>query len=329
MIIHDNGSVGYDFRDLQAVLLFLTSFTETAIIYTDERNVELFKSSLPASTQFMAYSARQFPTEIIEGLEQNNLVVSFQECVALSGVKTMECGHPVIDDTYMTAPQYLVQQYRELLQNLAVTLPQYPQHTVVFAVVAGLKPISDSGTTPTEKQLEGARQTFNFNEIAKVLKPLQDSLNNLGIALIPISAQYGDVAELTALFAEVSEAQNLRYPIQLVKAVDWSNGMEQQAAFFTALHQRAKNLDLPSVVFGNAATYQHLQLGVTGGFDISAVAIHSYPTPPEKDGRDYWKELAVTRSNFGCFQQPADQSGNWNDVTTAMTSWLFEQISSF
>ena len=57
IILHDSCSLGYDFRDFEVVLDFIDSkMNEQFLIYTDERNIEIFKNSISGKqVQFKGY----------------------------------------------------------------------------------------------------------------------------------------------------------------------------------------------------------------------------------------------------------------------------------
>lgn len=333
IIIHDSCSLGYDFRDFELVLDFIKSKSNHQIfIYTDERNIPIFENSVPSNIRFEGYPKRLFSKEQLHDLGKKH-------CINSDKILCFSDLYPLVTDrdklssgflkpngkAYLKPPENLVKTYKNTLEKLANNY----NYSVIFAIVSGLKPLSDVGRTLDEQKLEGYKQTYPFEEIAEVLKFIQNSLVNQGIALIPISAQYGEPTEIEQLMKQVSQDKELKFPIKTIKDIDWSDKPEQQAAFFKAVHERACDIGIPSVAFGNASTYQHLIIAATGGFHLSAVALDCYYKDISRDGRPYWKDLGNDGlPGLRAFQQSFDNPGNWNSVTKAMQQYLQESILS-
>ncbi len=336
IILHDSCSLGYDFRDFEVVLDFINSrMNEQFLIYSDERNIEIFQNSISRKqVHFKGYSKGSFSKQELSSLIESNAVssdaiFSFSDLYAkFSSKAKLPSGSlkPSLNP-YLNPPENLVRFYRESLDGLSNF---YNNHIVVFSVVSCLKPLSDVGRTPEEQKLEGSRQTYPFEEIADTLKFIQDSLIQEEVVFIAISAQYGEPNSIKDLVDRVSKEKSLKFPIKIFEDIDWSNRPEQQAAFFRAIHERACDLKIPSVAFGNASTYQHLIIAATGGFHVSAVALDSYDKPPIRDGRPYWKELSSGElPGLRAFQQDHDNPGNWKPVTEDMKNYLKESILSY
>ncbi len=334
-VLHDSSSLGYDIRDFEVAKDFIDSNVgKHFLIYTDQRNIEIFSSSLKSrSVTFEGYSKGNFSKKRLEDIaEQYQLpsthLLSFSDLYSETPkeLKIESGALKPNPDPYLEPPKRLVTSYRRFLDDLA---SDYEGYRVIYAIVSGLKPVSDIGETPSEQQLEGLRQTYPFEEIAEVLSNLEKLLEKENIALIAISAQYGEPEEIEGVVRKVNQENNLKFPIQFLDFIDWSDRPEQQAAMFQAIHGRANDLELPSVAFGNASTYQHLIIASTGGFDINAIAIDSYYKPPHKDGRTYWKELGDgALPGLRVFQQEADFPGSWDSVTQQFYEYLLENILS-
>jgi hypothetical protein len=336
ILLHDSCSLGYDFRDFEVVLGFINSkMDEQFLIYTDERNIEIFQNSISRKqVQFKGYSKGSFSTQELSNLIESNKInpdeiFSFSDLYAkLPDKSKLPSGSlkPSLKP-YLNPHENSVEFYRKFLDKLSKC---YDNHLVLFSIVSGLKPLSDVGKTPEEQKLEGSRQTYPFEEIADILKFIQDSLVQEEIVFIPISAQYGESHSIKNLIDRVSKDKSLRFPIKVLEDIDWSNRPEQQVAFFRAIHERARDLGIPSVAFGNASTYQHLIIAATGGFHVSAVALDSYDKPPIRDGRPYWKELSSGGlPGLKAFQQDQNNPGHWESVTEAMKNYLKESIFSY
>lgn len=335
ILLHDGCSIGYDLRDFEVVLDFMRSNPdEQFLIYTDERNIQIFESSVSSKqVRFQGYPKCSFSKEKLHELVEDHATnpdrfLSFSD-LYLKVPDTAKLSSGTLKPSlkpYLNPPRRLVKTYRIFLDELA---RNYSNYTVVFSIVSGLKPLSDVGITIDEQKLEGYRQTYPFEEIANTLKSIQDSLIQEQIAVIPISAQYGNLRDIKQLIDKVGEAISLKFPIKIFEDIDWSNRPEQQAAFFRAVHERACDLGIPSVVFGNASTYQHLIIAATGGFHVSAVALDSYDKPPSRDGRPYWRELGNGElPGLKVFQQESDNPGNWESATKSMQKHLKEGILS-
>ncbi len=335
-VLYDSSSLGYDIRDFEVVKYFIESKVgKQFIIYTDRRNIEIFSGSLDdVAVVFEGYSKGNFSQERLQSLAEkyqlpSSHLISFSELYSkIPEDSKLKSGtlkpNP---NPYLSPPKSLVILYRSFLDELA---SKYGRYKVVYAVVSGIKPISDVGESPDEQQLEGLRQTYPFEKIATVLSSIEDSLAKKNIALIAISTQYGQPEEVASIVRKVNQENNLRFPIQFLDFIDWSDNLEQQAAMFQAVHGRAYNLGLPSVAFGNASTYQHLIIAATGRFDISAIAINSYYKPPQKDGRIYWKELGEgALPGLKVFQQRADAPGNWDSVTQQFKNYIEQRILNY
>lgn len=335
-VLHDNASLGYDIRDFEVARDFIDSNVGNHfLIYTDWRNIELFSNSLKSRTvTFEGYSKGQFSQEKLQALSEkyqipSSHLISFSDLYSEKpkDFKLESGALKPSSDPYLIPPKSLVSSYRSFLEDLA---SEYKSYKVVYAIVSGIKPISDIGETPSEQQLEGLRQTYPFEEVAKVLSEIEESLAKENIALIAISAQYGDPEEIRNVVQKVNKENNLKFPIQFLDFIDWSDRPEQQAAMFQAIQGRAHDLDLPSVAFGNASTYQHLIIASTGGFDINAIAIDSYYKPPHKDGRIYWKEVGDgALPGLRVFQQEIGNPGNWNSVTQQFKKYIEQHILTY
>jgi hypothetical protein len=336
ILLHDTCSLGYDLRDFEVALDFMNSeANEQFLIYTDERNIEIFQNSISTrQVQFKGYSKGSFSTKELSNLIRSNAIgsdaiFSFSDlCAKFPDKAKLISGSlkPSLKP-YLNPPKNLVGLYKEFLNELSSC---YDNRIVVFAIVSGLKPLSDVGRTPKEQKLEGGRQTYPFQEIADILKFIQDSFIQEEVVFIAISAQYGEPCSIRYLVERVSKDISLKFPIQVFEDVDWSDRPEQQAAFFRAIHERACDLRIPSVAFGNASTYQHLIIAATGGFHVSGVALDSYDKPPVRDGRPYWKDLSRGElPGLRAFQQAHDNPGNWKPVTEDMKNYLKDSILSY
>ena len=335
-ILHDSSSLGYDIRDFEVAKDFIDDHKDKKfLIYTDQRNIEIFRTSLDdPKVIFEGYSKSQFSHEKLQELAEqyhlpNSQIIGFPQLYnQISNEFKLKCGTLLPNpNPYLKPSKTLVSSYVSFLDELA---SKYQGYKVIYAIVSGIKPLSDVGETLDEQQLEGRRQTYPFEEIAKVLKGIQEELAQEKLALIPISSQYGDPEELSKLIKRINQENNLKFPIQVFDFIDWSDKPEQQAAMFQAIHQRAHALGLPSVAFGNAATYQHLIIAATGGFDINAIAIDSYYKPPDKDGRIYWRELGNgALPGLKVFQQTVNSPGSWKSVTQKFIKYLVDSISNY
>lgn len=335
-ILYDSSSLGYDIRDFEVAKNFIESNVgKHFLIYTDWRNIDLFSNSLKSrAVIFEGYSKGNFSQETLRSLAekyqiQDSHIIGFPDLYSdiPEGLKLKSGTLKPDPDPYLDPPQSLVSSYRSFLDDLAA---EYEGYRVVYAIVSGLKPVSDIGETPDEQQLEGLRQTYPFEEISRVISSTEDTFAKENIALIAISAQYGEPKEISDVVQKVNKEKDLKFPIQFFDFVDWSDRPDQQAAMFQAIHGRAQDLELPSVAFGNASTYQHLIVAATGGFDINAIAIDSYYKPPQKDGRIYWKELADgALPGLKVFQQKADSPGTWESVTHQLTEYVKQRILTY
>ena len=335
-ILHDSSSLGYDIRDFEVAKDFIDSNVgKHFLIYTDRRNIEIFSRSLKSgSVIFEGYSKGKFSKKRLEDLVKQYQLPS-AHLLRFSDLYSKKSERLKLDSgllkpslfPYLSPPKSLVTSYRSFLKDLA---SDYEGFKVIYAIVSGVKSISDIGETPSRQKLEGLRQTYPFEEIAKVLSKLEKPLEKEKIVLIAISAQYGDPVKIEDVVRNVNQENNLKFPIQFLDFVDWSDKPEQQAAMFRAIHERANELDLPSVAFGNASTYQHLIIASTGGFSINAIAVDSYYKSPHKDGRIYWKELGDgALPGLRVFQQAVDSPRNWDSVTKQFNEHLLRKILSF
>ncbi|XZN96730.1 MAG: hypothetical protein ACM65K_28545 [Microcoleus sp.] len=333
ILLHDGCSLGYDYRDFEVVLDFIESKpNHQFLIYTDERNIKIFENSVSSNcVQFEGYPKSSFSKEQLYKLAEEKSI-SYDKIFSFSNLyekvknkDRLSSGYlKPSHKPYLVTTNDLVRSYREILDKLA---ERYSSYIVVFSVVSGLKPLSDIGRTPDEQKLEGERQTYPFEEIANVLKFLQAYFIEQRIAVIAISAQYGNPKEIKQLFSKVNQDKYLKFPIETLEEIDWSNKPEQQAALFRAVHERACYMGLPSIAFGNASTYQHLIIAATGGFYLSAVALDSYAKDSSRDGRPYWQELGNGElSGLKVFQQKSDAPGDWKPVSQAIQVYLQEGI---
>lgn len=333
ILLHDSCSLGYDFRDFEAVLDFIISNpNKRFLIYTDERNIEIFKNSVSSNlVQFEEYPKGSFSEQKLNKLINDNSInyddfFSFPDLyVKIKNKEKLPSGYfKPNPEPYLNPPKNLIDIYLNILDEIAET---YNDNLIVFCIVSGLKPLSDVGITLEEQKLEGSRQTYPFEEIANVLKSVQDFFIQKKIAVIPISAQYGSREIIKPLIKKVSKDTCLRFPIKMLEEIDWSNRPEQQSAFFKAIHKRACDLGVPSVAFGNASTYQHLIIAATGGFHVNAIALDSYEKPPSRDGRPYWQELGNGKlAGLKVFKQDCDNPGNWKCVSEEIKKYLKESI---
>ena len=336
ILLHDDCSLGYDYRDFEVVLDFISSQTNHQfLIYTDERNIKIFENSVDISrVQFEGYPKSSFSREQLCKLKEDKSISSdsvfsfFDLYEKVKNKARLPSGYlKPSHKPYLASSTTLVRSYRNILDKL---VERYNNYTVLFSIVSGLKPFSDIGRTPNEQRLEGERQTYPFEEIATVLKFVQDYLIEQNIAVIAISAQYGNPKEIKQLVSKVNQDKHLKFPIETVEEIDWSDRPEQQAAFFSAVHGRACDMGLPSVALGNASTYQHLIIAATGGFHLSAVALDSYAKDNSRDGRPYWQELGNGElSGLKVFQQEKDAPGDWKPVTQAIQAYLCEGILNY
>jgi len=336
ILLHDSCSLGYDLRDFEVVLDFMNfKRNEQFLIYTDERNIEIFQSSISSTkVQFEGYSKGSFSKKDLSNLIKSN-AISFNAIFSFSDLYAKLPDKAKLPSgflkpsfkPYLNPPENLVGFYREFVDKLSKS---YDNSIVIFSIVSGLKPLSDVGKTLEEQKLEGHRQTYPFEEIADTLKYIQDSLIREQVVFVAISAQYGEPDSIKCLADKVSKDKSLKFPIEVFEDINWSDHPEQQAAFFRAVHERACDLRIPSVAFGNASTYQHLIIASTGGFHVSAVALDSYDKPPPRDGRPYWKELSSGElPGLKSFQQDPDNPGNWRSVTEDMKNYLKDSILSY
>lgn len=183
ILLHDSCSLGYDYRDFEIVLDFINSQVDQQfLIYTDERNIEVFRNSTDVNrVWFKGYLKSSFSKEELSKLEEENLIhATFSFSDLYKKVKNkarLSSGYlKPSHKSYLSSPNNLVENYRNILNKLA---SRYDGYTVIFSIVSGLKPLSDIGQTPDEQKLEGERQTYPFEEIASVLKFLQDKLIKL------------------------------------------------------------------------------------------------------------------------------------------------------
>jgi hypothetical protein len=331
-LLYDGDSLGYDFRDFEAVCEFSRVHPgDTLFVYTRSSNIELFTNTLTRpQVRYLGYSKhdspRSPPSSLAEQLGiEADATLAFEELHSLvSNRAKSSSGHLIPNPAgYLELPRTLVERYQERLEAMARELGT-PR--TVFAVVSGLKPTSDVGEDAEQRLEEGRRQTYPLERIAEVANLLQRSLGNRGVALVPLCVQYGDRTEIAAALAEIQAGQRLEHPLRLIEDIDWNDQPLQQAAFYAALRRYGAEHRSPVVTFGNASTYLHLILAAVGGFGAMAVALHGYPLQHPRDGRAYWEELASRSRNLRTFRQSTP--GDWDEVTRAMCEHLEARISA-
>jgi hypothetical protein len=331
-LLYDGDSLGYDFRDFEAVLEFCRArANDPLFIYTRSSNIDLFSNTLfhPRVT-YLGYSRGDSPREPASSVARRLGVdaeasFAFGDLHALvSNRPKLSTGHLIPNPSgYLEVPRALVEHY---LGRLEAAARELGARQTVFAVVSGLKPESDVGKDAEQRHEEGRRQTYPLERIADVAMHLQRSLDARGIAVVPLCVQYGDRAELSATLAEIQAEKGLAHPLRIVEDVDWNDGPLQQAAFYAALRRHGAEHHSPVVVFGNASTYLHLIFASAGGFDAMAVALHGYPVQHPRDGRAYWEDVASHSRSLRTFRQM--HAGEWDDVTEAICEYLLIQVAA-
>ncbi|MGC4086732.1 MAG: hypothetical protein QM756_02320 [Polyangiaceae bacterium] len=321
-LLHDSDSLGYDFRDFEAVVsLVQANSTDDFFIYTRATNIDLFAHTLSGpNVHYIGYAKHAFANDSLAGLcaalaIPSERVRPFASLYAeLGSLAKLRTGELVPSGaSYLKPPPALVENY---LARLRAVASSFVPLRVVFAVVSGLKPKSDVGESQATRYEEGRRQTYPLEEIAQVARHVQDVTSPRGLAFVPLCVQYGNRREVAEGVARVNQTCGLKYPIQVVDDVDWDASPHQQAACYAALKQFASESGVPTIAYGNASTYLHLILASAGAFDAIAVALHGYPVEHPRDGRAYLRELSEHLDWFQTFTQ--ERAGSWDDVTVAI-----------
>lgn len=324
--MYDSDSLGYDFRDFEAVHEFSRAHPgDTLFIYTRSSNIELFMSTLSHThVSYLGYSKhdspRLPPSAVAQrlGIEADRTFAFGDVHSLVSNRAKLSSGHLIPNPAgYLSLPRDLVERYQERLE---ATARELGARRTAFAVVSGLKPKSDVGEDAEQRHEEGRRQTYPLERIAEVAKHLQRCLGDRSVAVVPWCIQYGDRTEIAATLAEIQAEQRLEHPLRIFEDIDWNDQPLQQAAFYAALRRYGTEHRSPVAAFGNASTYLHLVLAATGGLDAMAVAVHGYPLQHPRDGRAYWEELASQSRSLKTFRQT--NAGEWDDVTRAMCEYL-------
>ena len=201
----------------------------------------------------------------------------------------------------------------------------------IFVIVSGLKPESDEGGNILDaRKLEGARQTFPFENISLILRNLQETFSE--IQIVPISVQYGDPRLLKDLFAQLSKEFGLSNAgIILPDCVDWSDDFLAQACFMQALCSFNCNQGFPPLAVGNASTYGHLLLALNSWHFNNGkmfIAHDSFPGEVRVKNRAYWRELSQFQlGGVNVVPQPENNPGNWEQVAQQLSALLIQEIS--
>ena len=303
MILTQN-STGFDLRDAcvfssidDAVIacdnLFSESFPDISFIGYDRKEYEGFKEQIAG--QYEIVTAEELHKKIAEKNASQILPTGF-----------------TVPTPYLKAPEALVERYVELLNKIK---SRYGKKIFVPCLVSGLKPVSDSGKTEEEQRRKGWQQTLPFEDIAEILKEVQNELGKDDIVFYPISTQYwgGQTPEeLCQLLHDVSA--DLWYPIDMLFGeVDWQDKPEEWVAFYQALQIFCDENRIPLVGFGHLSTWMHAILGTVGNYYNMCLisAMDSFPRE-ERDGRIYWHEVTDALDGFFTLQQ--HEPGNWKNV---------------
>ncbi len=329
-LIHDTNSLGYDFRDFEAVLAFADVHREDSfVIYTRATNVNLFSETLHGErVTYVGYPKGTFSLEKVHQL-------AVEMGVPPDGVLAFSKLHGVVRDRrrpvsgllgsscipYLKTSPEVIDSCMTRLVDLADQ--QRPLETV-FGVVSGVKPMSDVGDDPHSRLEEGGRQTYPLDAIADVACHLQHAIHPRGLAFVPLCVQYGPRTEVAAALAEANRGKPLRVPLHILEEVDWDSRPDQQAACYAAIKRYSAERGVRAVAFGNASTYLHLILAATGGFGAMAVALHGYEVSHPRDGRAYWKELASELPFLRTFRQ--DVPSVWEPVSVAIQQYIKDAI---
>jgi len=330
-LLHDGESLGYDFRDFEAVLEFARDHADdTLFIYTRATNIELFTSALSAErATYIGYSKHD-SLRLSPALLAQRLGVAEGSSFAFGDLHALAARKPKLPsgqivpsgDGYLDPPTPMVEHYQGRLNAIARATAA---ERVVFAVVSGLKPLSDVGENASQRLEEGRRQTYPLESVAGVAAHLQGAFAASGIAVVPLCVQYGNRVDVLSQVNAIQHAKPLRHPLQVVEDVDWNELPLQQAAFYLALKRFGSAHRLPVLAFGNASTYLHLILAAAGGFDAMAVALHGYPVVHRRDGRPYWDELGACLSSLRTFRQQT--AGDWTHVSASIARYLESAIA--
>jgi len=325
-LIRDGNSLGYDFRDFEAVLAFAAAHANDSLyIYTRASNIELFAATLAGDqVSYIGYPKREPAFERLAtlsarlGVEPANSLSFRALHAAVQNRPKLPSGYLLPSaDGYLRSIPALVDRYHAQLVELAA---EYSAQRVVFAVVSGLKPESELGADHSARAEEGRRQTFPLSSVVRVVGQVQRALQPLGVAFVPLYVQYGSRNDVLSQLAEANRSSDLCSPLRLLLDVDWDSQPQQQAACYSAIQRYSRERKLPAVALGNASTYQHLILGAVGGFDAMAVALHGYEVAHAGDGRAYWDELSRALPFLRTFRQECP--GVWDGVASAMDAYL-------
>lgn len=329
-LLVDENSLGYDLSDFEAVAAFVRSRPNAIhFIFTRSTNITLFAESLSGpNVHYLGYPKRKpGPHDRLAELSQAlgvdpvnvrrfSDLPQYVADAKLIGKRLAPSGRG-----YFNVSAELVASYEDELRTIAA---RCTTQRVALAIVSGVKALSDVGRTLAQQQEEGRRQSFPWSHVATTVARLQQHVAPFDCSILPLSVQYGLRAGVRRETTDASTLSGLSPAIEVFDSVEWTDAVEQQAAFYVAAKQFAESQQLPLVVIGNASTYLHLLLGVLGTPGAVAVGLHSYPVGDPRDGRAYWETVAEQLPDFWAFRQQS--AGDWGSVATAIADQLSELL---
>ncbi|MFZ4761201.1 MAG: hypothetical protein ACOYK8_00095 [Alphaproteobacteria bacterium] len=237
---------------------------------------------------------------------------------------------------YLTPNTERLEHYKEVLQEkrqalLAIANENEPDkfRDVAFVVVAGLSPITDAVADRAEKIRLGQAKSIHFELLAEILHDYQVKAATKGILVLPISAQfssppYNNLQELAVGLRDVSNNYGV-WPAIDTLGVDWDNNFMDQIALMAALQHDAEGHGLPSVAFGNAATYQNIIFGV-GGYDCQMMGHHAEAING-RDDRLFFNALQDKMlGRLTMHYQDVQALGDWTPVVEGMKQQLRQLV---
>lgn len=318
-LLFDANSLGYDIRDFESVKNFADLHRhEELVVITRATNIELLANNLSRAV-FVGYpkeGLRPNPMDLASklGIGDSQVLSFAQTHVYVTHRVKAADGSPLPSlQPYLFPQEALVQQYSHQLSEL---VSQSAPDRVAFALISGLKPMSDVGETVEERLEEGRRQTLPFEHVFRVTKNVQATLAGEGVRVMPLCVQYGPRSRVRAMLDHLNAEWDLLHPVRIFEDVDWDSHVHQQAAFYCAL----RRLGLPIVVYGNAASFLHVLLATVGQVDAMAIALHGYSVSHARDGRHYWRSACDVLPTLKLFEQTVP--GEWSEVSRRMGEWI-------
>ena len=315
-LFFDGNSTGFAIRDFQLVLeQKRTSPQQNYKLYCDARFLKLFGTLCPA-IMLVAYPPRT---------PDQQFAARCKSLAALrNGQDTLPCGiQKPTGYLDFTTPDPLADLHPLLASG----------RRTLFCIVSGLKNTSEEGgDDPVACRWEGARQTYPFTEVAKVIKAMQNAVGQRA-QIIPVSVQYGDPDVLLHHFAQISKDFDLNPPIYHPARTRVLDDFYTKTRFMAALCAHNHASGFPPLAVGNASTYGHLLLALADWHRYGGrlfVALDSFPGPLRAKNRAYWQDLSAERlGGVTVVAQPDDAPGAWAGVTAQIAAAVAAEIAKF